>query len=199
MTTAAPSVRLRGRRQEMAVLRALLDGVRQRRSGALVVRGEPGVGKSSLVEAALEGTEGVRIVRVSGVESEMELPFAGLHQLLRPLLEYLPRLPEPQAEALSAAFGLRAHGSPDRFLVGLAVLGLLSEVASEQPLVCAIDDAQWLDRASAQALAFAARRLGAEAVAMLFVVRQPRPSSPGCRSSRSTGFPRAPRARCSRR
>src|SRR4051812_27314653 len=165
MTIAAPPGRLRGRRQEMAVLRALLDGVR-RRSGALVVRGEPGIGKTTLLDAALESTEGVRIVRVSGVESEMELAFAGLHQLLRPLLEYLPRLPEPQIEALSAAFGLRTHVSPDRFLVGLAVLGLLAEAAAEQPLVCSVDHAQRLDRASALALAFAARRLRAAALAL---------------------------------
>src|SRR5215813_1129278 len=160
MTTAAPSVRLRGRRQEMAVLRALLDGVRRRRSGALVVRGEPGIGKTSLLEAALARTEGVRIVRVGGVESEMELAFAGLHQLLRPLLEFLPRLPEPQAEALSAAFGLRAHGSPDRFLVGRAVLGLL-----------------------------------AEAVVMLFVVREPRTELAGLPELELGGLPaRAARA-----
>jgi DNA-binding CsgD family transcriptional regulator len=166
--------RLRGRRRESEVLARLLDGLRSGRSGALVVRGEGGVGKTALLEDALERAEGFRIVQVSGVESEMELPFAGLHQLCQPVLDRLERLPAPQREALATAFGFNGHGSPDRFLVGLAALSLLSEAAEEQALVCIVDDAQWLDRASAQALAFAARRLGAEAVAVLFAVREPR-------------------------
>jgi DNA-binding CsgD family transcriptional regulator len=173
-STARPRPRLRGRRRESAVLAELVDGVLAGRSGALVVRGEEGVGKTALLEHALERARGCRIAQVSGVESEMELPFAGLHQLCQPMLDRLDRLPAPQSEALAAAFGFSGRGAPDRFLVGLAALGLLSEVAEEQPLVCIIDDAHWLDRASAQALAFAARRLGAEAVAMVFAVREPR-------------------------
>jgi DNA-binding CsgD family transcriptional regulator len=165
---------LRGRRRESEVLADLLDGVRAGRSGALVVRGEEGVGKTALLEDALERAHGCRIAQVSGVESEMELPFAGLHQLCQPMLDHLERLPAPQREALAAAFGFSGGGAPDRFLVGLAALGLLSEVAEETPLVCIIDDAHWLDRASAQALAFAARRLGAEAVAMIFAARDDR-------------------------
>jgi DNA-binding CsgD family transcriptional regulator len=166
--------RLRGREREAAVLTRLLEGVLARRSGTLVVRGEAGVGKTALLDDALERTEGLRIARVSGVESEMELPFAGVHQLCRPMLDRLDKLPGPQAESLSAAFGLSARGAPDRFLVGLAVLSLLAEVAEEEPLVCVIDDAHWLDRASAQALGFVARRLGAEAVGMIFAVREAR-------------------------
>ena len=116
---------------------------------------------------------GFQVARAAGVESEIELAFAGLHQLCAPFLERLPRLPSPQADALRSAFGLRGGAAPDRFLVGLAVLTLLSEVAEEQPLICVVDDAQWLDRASEQALAFAARRLVAESVAMVFAVREP--------------------------
>src|SRR3954468_17070958 len=172
--TTRPRPRLRGRRRESEVLARLLDGVRSGRSGALVVRGEGGVGKTALIEDALDRAGECRIVQVSGVEPEMELPFAGLHQLCQPVLDRLERLPVPQREALTTAFGFNGHGSPDRFLVGLAALSLLSEVAEEEPLVCFIDDAHWLDRASAQALAFAARRLGAEAVAILFAVREAR-------------------------
>jgi DNA-binding CsgD family transcriptional regulator len=171
--------RLRGRERESELLARLLDGARERRSGALVIRGEAGVGKTALLEHALERAEGVRVARVSGVESEMELPFAGVHQLCRPMIDRLDRLPTPQSDALAAAFGLSARGAPDRFLVGLAVLSLLAEVAEDEPLVCVIDDAHWLDRASAQALAFVARRLGAEAVAMAFAVREPRPELDG--------------------
>ena len=117
--------------------------------------------------------QAVAIARAAGVESEMELAFAGLHQLCAPMLDRLGRLPGPQRDALGTAFGLREGDAPDRFLVGLAVLSLLSDVAEEQPLVCVVDDAQWLDRASAQALAFVARRLVAESVAMVFAVREP--------------------------
>ena len=184
MTATGPSAGrrrppLRGRRRESEALAQLLDGVRAGRSGALVIRGEEGVGKTALLEDALVRARGCRIAQVSGVESEMELPFAGLHQLCQPMLNRLDRLPAPQGEALAAAFGFSGPGAPDRFLVGLAALGLLSEVAEEEPLICVIDDAHWLDRASAQALAFAARRLGAEAVAMVFAVRDPRPELAG--------------------
>ncbi len=136
-----------------------------------MVRGEPGVGKSALLEYLAGHAPGCRVLRVAGVESEMELAFAGLHQLLSPVLDRLERLPVPQREALRTAFGLSAGPVPDRFLVGLAVLGLMSEVAAEQPLVCLVDDEQWLDRASVQALGFAARRLAADPVGLVFAAR----------------------------
>jgi AAA ATPase-like protein len=143
-----------------------------RAGGALVVRGEPGVGKSALLEYVVERASGFRVVLATGVQSEMELAFAGLHQLCAPMLDRLERLPGPQREALGTAFGLSAGDAPDRFLVALAVLGLLAEVADERPLLCVVDDAQWLDRASAQALGFVARRLLAESVALVFAARE---------------------------
>jgi len=164
---------LRGRDSECEALDRLLDAVRAGRSGVLVVRGEPGVGKTALLEYALERASGCRVARAAGVQSEMELAFAGLHQLCAPMLDRLERLPGPQRDALSTAFGLARGVAPDRFLVGLAVLSLLSEVAEERPLVCLVDDAQWLDRASGQALAFVARRLLAESVALVFAARAP--------------------------
>jgi hypothetical protein len=164
---------LRGRRSECEVLDRLLAGVRAGRSSVLVLRGESGVGKSALLEYLLERASECRIARSAGVESEMELAFAGLHQLCAPMLERSEHLPGPQREALGVAFGLSAGHAPDRFHVGLAVLGLLSEVAGERPLICVVDDAQWLDRASAQTLAFVARRLLAESVALVFAVREP--------------------------
>ena len=142
-------------------------------SRVLVLRGEAGAGKSALLDYLMDQASGCRVARASGVESEMELAFAGLHQLCAPMLERLEHLPGPQREALGVAFGLSAGPAPDRFLVGLAVLGLLSEAAGERPLVCVVDDAQWLDRASAQALSFVARRLLAESVALVFAVREP--------------------------
>ena len=164
---------LRGRRAECGVLDGLLEGVRGGRSAALVVRGETGVGKTALLDYAVESAPDLRSVRAAGVESEMELAFAGLHQLCWPLLDRLGRLPGPQRDALSIAFGLKAGPAPDRFTVGLAVLSLLSEVAGDRPLVCVVDDVQWLDRASVQVLAFAARRLLAEAVLVIFAARVP--------------------------
>ena len=149
-----------------------MDNVRAGQSRVLVLRGEAGVGKTALLEYLQGRASGCRIARAAGVESEMELPFAGLHQLCAPMLHRLGRLPGPQGNALGAAFGLREGDAPDRFLVGLAVLSLLSDVAEEYPLVCVVDDAQWLDRASAQALAFVTRRLVAESVAMVFAVRE---------------------------
>ena len=149
--------------------------VRAGESRVLVVRGEAGVGKTALLDYLLEQARGCRVARASGVQSEMELPFAGLHQLCAPMLERLGRLPDPQRDALRIAFGLAAGDAPDRFFVGLAVLSLLSDVAEGGPLVCVVDDAQWLDRASAQSLAFVARRLFAESVAMVFAVREFRP------------------------
>jgi predicted ATPase len=169
------AAQLRGRRVECDVLDRLLEAVRASESRALVVRGEPGVGKTALLEylARRAPAAGCRVARVVGVQSEMELAFAGLHQLLTPMLDRLDRLPGPQRDALRTAFGISAGRAPDRFLVGLAVLGLLSEVAAAQPLVCLVDDEQWLDHASAQILAFVARRLGAEAVGLVFGARVP--------------------------
>jgi DNA-binding CsgD family transcriptional regulator len=164
---------LLGRRGECEVLDRLLGAVRAGASRALVVCGEPGVGKTALLDYLAGRASGCRVAAAAGVESEMELAFAGLHQLLAPMLDRLGRLPGPQRDALRTAFGMSAGPAPDRFLVGLAVLGLLSEVAGERPLVCVVDDAQWLDHASAQVLAFVARRLGAESVGLVFAARVP--------------------------
>jgi len=158
---------------ERAALSELLDAARSGRSGVLVMRGEPGVGKTALLDWAVESAAGLRVARVAGVESEMELAFAAIQQLCAPMLDKLAGLPDPQRESLSVAFGLNTGAAPGRFLVGLAVLSLLSEAAEQQPLLCVIDDAQWLDRASAQALAFVARRLLAEPVALVFATREP--------------------------
>jgi DNA-binding CsgD family transcriptional regulator len=167
----APERRLRGRRRECETLDRLVTSVRAGRSRVLVLRGEAGAGKTALLEFLLERASGCRIARAAGVESEMELAFAGLHQLCAAFLDRLECLPGPQRDALSTAFNLQGGDTPDRFAVGLAVLSLLSEVAGERPLVCVVDDAQWLDRASAQALAFVARHLAAEPAAIVFAVR----------------------------
>jgi hypothetical protein len=167
---------LLGRRSECDRLDRLVATVRAGHSAVLVVRGEAGVGKSALLEFLTERASGCRIARAAGVESEMELPFAGLHQLCGPMLDHLDRLPAPQRDALATAFGLSSGDPPDRFFVALAVLSLLSEMAEERPLVCAVDDAQWQDRASAQILVFVARRLLAEAVGLAFAVREPSPT-----------------------
>jgi DNA-binding CsgD family transcriptional regulator len=164
---------LRGRRDECAALDRLLNRAQAGRSGVLVVRGEAGVGKTALLDYAIASASVMRIVRASGVEAEMELAFAAVQQLCAPLFDRLEGLPAPQRHALEITFGLSEGPAPDRFFVSLAVLGLLSEAAGERPLLCVIDDAQWLDRASAQSLAFVARRLLAETVVMLFVVRKP--------------------------
>jgi predicted ATPase len=158
---------LKDRRSECDVLDGLIETVRAGESRALVVRGDPGVGKTALLEYLVERASHCRVVRASGVQSEMELAFAGLHQLLAPTLDRLERLPPPQHDALQTAFGIAPGSAPDRFFVGLAVLSLLSDVAEEQPLICLVDDEQWLDRASAQVLAFVARRLEAEAVGLV--------------------------------
>jgi DNA-binding CsgD family transcriptional regulator len=165
--------RLRGRRTECAVLDRTFAAVREGESRTLVVRGEAGVGKTALLNYAVEAAPDLRVVRAVGVESEMELAFAALHQLCAPMLDRLGRLPAPQREALEIVFGLSGGAPPDRFLVGLAVLSLLAEVAEERPLVCLVDDAQWLDHASALTLAFAARRLCAEPVGLVFAAREP--------------------------
>src|SRR4051812_2037053 len=164
---------LRGRRDECAVLDGLLEDARAGRSAVLVLRGDPGVGKTALLEYAITSASDMQVLRADGVEAEMELAFAAVHQLCMSVLDRLERLPGPQREALATTFGLSAGGVPDRFFVGLAVLGLLSEVAEKRPLLCVIDDAQWLDRASAQALALVARRMLAEPVVMLFAAREP--------------------------
>ena len=150
---------LRGRGQQCGALDGLLVDVRAGRSRVLVVRGEPGIGKTALLDYAIQSASGFRVARAAGVESEMELAFAALHQLCAPMLDRLERLPGPQHDAVGVAFGLSAGNAPDRFLIGLAVLSLLSEVGEERPLLCLVDDAQWMDRASAQTLAFVARRL----------------------------------------
>jgi DNA-binding CsgD family transcriptional regulator len=164
---------LMNRHAECEVLDRLLDAVRAGESRALVVRGEPGVGKTALLERLARRAAGCQVACVTGVESEMELAFAALHQLCAPLRDHLEALPAPQRDALRITFGLSAGTAPDRFLVALAVLSLLSEAAGERPLICLVDDAQWLDRASAQALAFVARRLGAESVGLVFGTRAP--------------------------
>jgi DNA-binding CsgD family transcriptional regulator len=164
---------LRGRRDECAVLDRLLEHARAGQSAVLVLRGDPGIGKTALLEYAIGASSDMRLLRAVGVEADMELPFAVLHQLCAPLLDRLDRLPRPQRDALATTFGLSAGAVPDRFFVGLAVLGLLSEAAEPRPLLCVIDDAQWLDRASAQVLAFVARRMLAEPVVMLFAAREP--------------------------
>ena len=155
------------------MLDGLVEAVRAGDSRVLVVRGEPGVGKTALLDYLASQMQGCRLMRVAGVQSEMELAFAGLHQLCAPLLDRLDRLPVPQRDALRIAFGISVGPSPERFLLGMAVLGLLSDVAGEQPLVCLVDDEQWLDHASAQALGFTARRLGAESVGLVFATRVP--------------------------
>ncbi|HEX3834041.1 MAG TPA: AAA family ATPase [Solirubrobacteraceae bacterium] len=162
---------LLGREREREVFDRLLDGVRGGRGGVLVVHGEPGVGKTALLQYAAEAARGFRIARTSGIEAEMELPFAAVQQLCSAFLALMDRLPHPQHDALGVAFGLTTGPAPNPFLVGLAVLGLLAEAAEEQPLVCVVEDAQWLDSASARALAFLARRLLAEKIALVFATR----------------------------
>ena len=163
----------RGRSGERHALDRLLAEARGSRSGVLVVRGAAGIGKTALMRHAAEQASGFRVAQISGIEAEMELPFAALHQLCMPLLDRLDALPAPQQDALRVALGVASGAAPDRFLVGLATLTLLAEVAEEQPLLCLVDDLQWLDEASAQALGFVARRLLAEPIAIVFAVREP--------------------------
>ena len=171
--SAPGELMLRGRRDECAALDALLAGVRVGRSGVLVLRGEAGIGKTALLRYLIESASDLTVARAVGVESEMELPFASLHQLSGPMLDRLERLPAPQREALEIVFALSAGAAPDRLLVGLGVLSLFSEVAEDGPLLCIVDDAQWLDHASALTLAFVARRLLAEPVGIVFAAREP--------------------------
>src|SRR5690242_3230645 len=164
---------LRGRAVECALLDGLLFAIRQGESRSLVLRGEAGIGKTALLDYLVESASDLTVLRAVGVESEMELAYAGLHQICASLLERLDRLPTPQRRALEIAYGLSVGDAPDRFLVGLAVLSLLSEAADERPILCLVDDTQWLDRASVLTLAFVARRLGAERVGIVFAVREP--------------------------
>jgi DNA-binding CsgD family transcriptional regulator len=164
---------LTDRHTERRILDRFVERVRRGAGQALVVRGEPGVGKTVLLGYLVGHAAGFRVARAAGVQSEMELAFAGLHQLCHPLLDRAGHLPEPQHQALRTALGLAAGPPPDRFLVGLAVLSLLSEAAGERPLICVVDDQQWLDLASAQALGFAARRLAADPVGLVFAARVP--------------------------
>jgi DNA-binding CsgD family transcriptional regulator len=162
---------LRGRASECAALHDMLDRVRVGESAVLVLRGEAGIGKTALLRYCAGRAEGCQLARITGVESELEMPFAALHQLCRPMLAELEVLPPPQRQALQVAFGLAAGNPPDRFVVGVAVLGLLAELAAKRPLVCLIDDAQWLDEPSRQVIGFVGRRLLAEAVLLLIAVR----------------------------
>jgi DNA-binding CsgD family transcriptional regulator len=171
--TSQPARGLRDRLRERETLEQLLNDARSGRSAVLVVRGEAGVGKSALLRAVVDGASGFRVAQIAGVESEMELPYAGLHQLCAPMLAGLDGLPPPQERALRVALGLASGVPPDRFLVALGTLTLLAEIAEERPFLCFVDDAQWLDEASRQVLGFIARRLLAERVAMVFAVRSP--------------------------
>jgi hypothetical protein len=165
---------LRGRDAERAVLDRLVSDVRDGRSGVLVIRGEAGIGKTALLDDMCEAAGAVQLVRGAGVESEVELPFAGLHHLCSQLMsDKLDLLPEPQREAIRVAFGESAGSPPNPFLLGLAVLNALADAAEERPVMCVVDDAQWLDRATAQTLSIVARRLEAEAVGIVFAVRDP--------------------------
>jgi DNA-binding CsgD family transcriptional regulator len=169
----APGGQLVGRQREREVLGRLLNAARAGDGGVLVVHGEPGVGKTALLEWTVEEGRQLRVLPTVGVEGEMELPFAALQQLCSPIFDRAERLPDAQRDALSVAFWLSAGPAPNAFLVGLAALGLLSEASKEQPLLCVVDDAQWLDRASARVLAFVARRLLAEKIALVFAAREP--------------------------
>jgi DNA-binding CsgD family transcriptional regulator len=173
LAARGPQPTLRGRADECALLDTLIDAIRRGEGRSLVVRGEAGIGKTALLEHVVRSASDLTVLRAVGVESEMELAYAGLHQLCASLLDRLDRLPTPQRLALEIAYGLSAGGAPDRFLVGLAVLSLLSEAADERPILCLVDDAQWLDRASALTLAFVARRLVAERVGVVFAAREP--------------------------
>src|SRR6476659_9128237 len=172
MVARAPREQLLGRRREREVLDRVLEAARGGHGGVLAVYGEPGVGKTALLEYAVEAAPDFRVARAVGVEGEMELAFAALQQLCSPSLDLVAHLPDPQRDALEVALGLSAGRPPNPFLVGLAVLNLLSEAAELQPVLCLVDDAQWLDSASARVLAFVARRLLAERVAMLFAARE---------------------------
>src|SRR5262245_9185478 len=181
-----------GREVERAQIEHLLREAREGHGCALLVRGEAGVGKTALLEQALEGAADFRILRAFGVESEAELAFAAVHELVGPVVGLIDGLPDPQARAIKSALALEDTENPDRFSAYAATLGLLAAAASERPLVCAVDDAHWLDQASAEALAFAARRIEHDPIAMVFSTRDPSPSSfsaPGLKELRLGGLP----------
>jgi hypothetical protein len=180
---------LLGRGEERSRLDQILARARHGHSGALVIRGEPGVGKTVLLDYTQASAAGMQVIRVDAVETEMQLSFAALHQLLRPGLASLDALPAPQRTALRLASGMQEGRTPDRFLVSLAAMGLLAEQAARQSLLCLVDDAHCLDRESADALAFVARRLYGDSIAIIFAVREP-PARPGpLAQSQSTGHP----------
>src|SRR3954454_19771051 len=162
-----------GRTRERERLDAMLTQARDGRSAVLVIRGEPGIGKTALLRYAARQASGLRIAEVDGVEADMELPFAAIHQLCAPMLGGFEALAEPQQKSLRVALGLASGDAPDRFLVAVAVLNLLAAAAEDRPVLCLVDDAHWLDAASVQALGFGARRLVAEPVALLFALREP--------------------------
>ena len=193
-----------GRTAEREALRGLLARAGEGYSGVLVLRGEAGVGKTVLLEDTLAAAAaaGMQTVRLAGAEPETQLGYAGLHRLLLPFPGHLERLPAPQRDALRSTFGLVAGPPADRFLVALAVLTLLADVASAAPLVCVVDDVQWLDPETVVALGFVARRLYAERVVLLLAVREPDgqlPALAACRSWRSAGLMRVRRWSCCRR
>jgi DNA-binding CsgD family transcriptional regulator len=182
---------LNGRRAERDALDRLAAAVARGDSRALVLHGEAGIGKTALLDYLAAHPAGGQTARAAGVQSEMELPFAALHQLCGPMLGHLQALPAPQRDALRGVFGLSPEPAPDRFLIGLAILGLLSSVAEQQPLLCLVDDQQWVDRASAQVLAFAARRLGAESIGLVFATRTPGGELAGLPDLAVAGLPEA--------
>ena len=173
VATPGGGASLRGRAEECGLLDGLLADVRRGEGRSLVIRGEAGIGKTALLEYVIESASGMTVLRAVGVESEMELAYASLHQLCAPLIDRFERLPAPQREALRVVVGMTRGAPPDRFLVGLGVLSLLSDLAEERPLLCVVDDAQWLDQASALTLAFVARRLLADPVGIVFAAREP--------------------------
>src|ERR1700722_11933587 len=172
---AAPNV-LVGRSDDCGALDELVEAIRQGLSRSLVILGEPGIGKTRLLEYVAHAADGVRTVRIAGLESELRLGFAPLHRLLVPFLDRVGLLPTPQREALDSAFGLAAGPPADRFLVSMSVLTLLAEIAAEQPLIWLVDDAHWLDRESVEVLGFVGRRLHAESTGLIFCTRE---ASPG--------------------
>jgi len=165
--------RLRGRARECALLDDLVSAIRHGHSRSLVLRGEAGIGKTALLDYLIASAPDLTVVRAAGVESDIEMAYASLHQLCGPLLDRLESLPGPQRQAIEVVFGLSTDGAPDAFLVGVAALGLISQAAEHRPLLCVVDDAQWLDHASALTLAFVARRLLAEPVGLVFAAREP--------------------------
>ena len=177
--TRGVPARLTDRSAERAAIDRFLRSVRSGESRALVLHGDPGIGKTALLEYLAWTAAACRVLDAAGVQSEMEIAFAGLHQLCSPMLEHVVTIPDPQRDALQITFGMTPGPVPDPFMVGLGVLSLLSEVAAEQPLVCIVDDEQWLDRASAQILAFVARRLGEESIGLVFGARVPSPELAG--------------------